>query len=486
MSISEIIQYATECEQYGCYSDEFDAIRKGLEIDSFNAELYLMLGLYYFTKNIDQAYICLQHAYYCCEDKDEDSEIVSAIVNALSELGKYKKFSVRDTSIVILSYNDIEIMKECLKNVRAYTDPMHTEIVVVDNASTDGVSEWLTEQKDIIYYASKENLGFSKGCNIGYSLCNKENDVFFLNNDAVLTPASLLYLKLALYDSPDTGMVSGVSNNAMSQTIPVPDNTIKGCLKSAQTINLPSENPLEARARLTGFALLIRREACQSVELYDEDHTMIFDELFSPAYFEDDDLGIRINAAGWKEYLVHNSLIYHKGGEGFDKENKTMVESRQKFIDKWGFDIWCYIIGDEYAIEKLESCETDHNASFRILEVGCGMGATLSQIKYLYPNADVTGIEEVPFIAMLAKNSGHIICDNILEYDYTLLGKFDYILADLSALDEDNRAEGDQPSCSPASRWSASADILHISGSAIKNRLKEKLSACLNKNGIII
>ncbi|MCR5526354.1 MAG: glycosyltransferase [Lachnospiraceae bacterium] len=439
MTIEEIIQAASEAAGEGSYEKEFDLIQKGLRLEPDNYELYYMLGEWYFYRNIDLSYLCFEHAGFYAEASNAPEEDLKTIHTGIEKLKEHGNPTVKDTSIVILSYNDCELMKANLEAIRKYTDPKHTKTIVVDNASTDGVAEWLSEQPDILCLLSKTNDGFSKGCNKGFSLSEKGSDILFLNNDAVLTPNSLFWLRMALYTSHDTGMVSGVTNSAVTQEVDLPDTSLSSCMEFGRKNNIPDRNALEARARLTGFALLLKHTAIESILINDKD---IFDTRFSPAYFEDDDLGLRLSAAGWKEYLVHNAFIYHKGGAGFDSHNQTLINSREKFREKWGFDMWAYELPWDEAIETIDSFEGNKYKPLRIFLIGSGIGTTLGHLKWLYPNSTCVGWEEDPLLAGLSRFSGDIICDTLYAFldkkgTQLPLRSFDYILADLSSLDEE-------------------------------------------------
>ena len=104
------------------------------------------------------------------------------------------------TSIVILTYNKLNYTKKCIESIRKYTCKESYEIIVVDNASTDGTIEWLKTQSDIITIFNKENLGFPKGCNQGIKIA-KGDEVLLLNNDVIVTPKWLINLLEALYSS---------------------------------------------------------------------------------------------------------------------------------------------------------------------------------------------------------------------------------------------------------------------------------------------
>ena len=73
-----------------------------------------------------------------------------------------------DVSIIIVSYNSSSVLGACLSAVRNQEYSGETEVIVVDNASADGTPDMIRENfpwVDLV--AGDENLGYSKGVNIG-------------------------------------------------------------------------------------------------------------------------------------------------------------------------------------------------------------------------------------------------------------------------------------------------------------------------------
>ena len=399
---------------------EFEAISRGLSYNPGNYELFYMLGLYYRNININKAYLCFEMAeFYCTEDADR--EVINGELQAVIDS---PAFRVRNVSIMILSYNDLEILKDCIEAVEKFQPSGSFEIVVVDNASTeDGVREFLRQKRGSAAYTFKliendENLGFAKGCNIGAANCDPDNDIFFLNNDAVLMQNALFFLRMGLYHSRNVGATSALSNSASLQEICVKDilpdyegdeeipwHRALGYKKALEIFRkyaafkcVPMWNPYVKRFRLTGFALLVSRDALRSVT----ENGQVFDEFFSPAYFEDDDLGIRIARAGFEQYLCRNSYIYHNGGSGFGTGNDLMEKSRDKFIEKWGFDIWGYCLPWFEAADQVIALAREKKESLRVVDFSCGFGATASYIKSICPEVYVAGGCNTSFEAGIA------------------------------------------------------------------------------------
>lgn len=398
--------------------EAFESIRRGLQYNYRNYELYLILGNYYESNNINQAWLCYENAEFYC-DNQEDLEIIRGYKKRLE---KEKEWCVRPTSIVILSYNLKSVMKQCIESVRQNNPASSYEIIVVDNNSTDGVKEWLKEQKDIKLICNSENKGFPYGCNQGIKLAEQENNIFLLNNDTIVLPNSLFILRLGLYENGRVGATGSVTNfMGNEQLITEKYDTVEQYISYGIKHNLPEKNPYERKVFLCGFALLLKREALDSIGL--------LDTRFSPGQYEDDDIGVRLNYAGWLVLLCRNSFILHYGSGGGNNEelwNCVAQNNADKFKDKWNFDITYYTWSRHEIIDLIAH---EYDQEIQVLEVGCGMGATLSRIQYLWPKAEIYGIELVDRVAAIGANYLNIIQGNVetMELPYQK-EQFDYII----------------------------------------------------------
>ncbi len=446
-------------EALGDSTAELSAIARGLKYHPYNYELFYMLGLHFLNFNIDKAFLCMQMAIFYCDD-DEDRMVIESDYLSLKADPSMR---VRGVSVMILSYNDLDILKDCIESVEANLPKEDLEIVVVDNASTqEGVYEFLGGKEKEADYTFKlivngENLGFAAGCNIGAAACSPDRDIFFLNNDAVLMPNALFFLRMGLYDNRNVGAVGAISNSAslqdidvgeILQAVPDPDllaamdengdskwhkclgypKAVEVFRKYARKREISFFNPYIRHFRLTGFALLLARDAAQAVMVEDR----IFDELFTPAFFEDDDLGIRVSRAGFQQFICCNSLIYHHGGGEFTGTGQLMADSREKFVSKWGFDIWGYALPWMEAAEKILQVAADKRNLVRIIDFTCGFGATASYVKYHCRTAFVAGVCRTGFEAGIA---GKIADDVVFGDPNTVMlpwqsHSFDIVIAD--------------------------------------------------------
>lgn len=349
------------------------------------AKFYEKLGDAYLSQNCNQAFLCYENAEYLCSDKELQKQLCQK-KNELLEMGGV---TVNKVSFVIVSYNSKYLMEQCLASIRKYCNPEACRIVVVDNASTDGVREWLCEQQDITLVLSEENLGFPKGCNIGIEASDSGDDIFLLNNDTRMAPNALFWLRMGLYEDPKVGATGCVANYCgNNQQIDVEFTLPNEYLEYGRTVNVYSNNPYEERNRLCGFAMLIRRSVLDTVGG--------MDEKLTPGYYDDDDLSVRIKGAGYRLVVCHNSFIYHAGSQSFSKrEDVANIIARNclYFMDKWKFDITMH---SEIDMETVGAIADRHTADEKIaiLEIGAGCGNTLSRLRYLFPQATLYGIEE--------------------------------------------------------------------------------------------
>lgn len=90
-----------------------------------------------------------------------------------------------DVSIIIVNYNTKELTKNCIDSVFARTSGVSFEVILVDNASTDGSVELFEMDDRIQFIGSEKNLGFGKANNLGYQY-SKGKYLFLLNSDTLL------------------------------------------------------------------------------------------------------------------------------------------------------------------------------------------------------------------------------------------------------------------------------------------------------------
>jgi N-acetylglucosaminyl-diphospho-decaprenol L-rhamnosyltransferase len=110
--------------------------------------------------------------------------------------------------VVIPTLNARELLAEAIASVEAQTVPV--QIIVVDNASSDGTAEMLADRfPRATVVRNEENLGFGRAVNRGVAEADDADVVILVNNDAVCAPDFVAQL-LAPFADPAVGMVAGV------------------------------------------------------------------------------------------------------------------------------------------------------------------------------------------------------------------------------------------------------------------------------------
>ena len=223
-----------------------------------------------------------------------------------------------DLSIVLVGYNDVRRLRACLASLRENPPAGEHEILVVDNASTDGTEETVRREFPAVrVIANPHNAGFSAANNRGAAE-SRGRALLFLNTDTLVPRGALAVLLERLASDPSIGaagpaLVRGPGDYQVSF-----GNRVDFFAQVFQkfVLNPRWRRALRKRARrrekserevgwLSAACLLCRREAF--------DQAGGFDERFF-IYFEDIDLCVRMRAAGWKLLYVPAVAIGHEGG----------------------------------------------------------------------------------------------------------------------------------------------------------------------------
>ncbi len=304
----------------------------------------------------------------------------------------------RKTSIVIITYNNLDYTKDCISSIRKYTKKGTYEIIVVDNLSSDGTRQWLKEQKNIKIVLNNENMGFPKGCNQGIKKANPNYDILLLNNDTIVTENWLDNLNKCLYSDDKIGAVGAVCNhNENLQGVNFSYENFDIMQELAKANNISNKEKWEEKVFLIGFCILIKRNVLEEIGYLDEEYT--------PGYIDDNDLSLRIIKNGYKLMLCHDCFIHHYLGSAFRKDltkfYPILSKNREYFKNKWGFETFAF---DDIKYASLKILEDMDKNDLKVLEIQCGIGATSLKIKNNHPDIQIQGIDSNEDKIEIAKN----------------------------------------------------------------------------------
>lgn len=307
------------------------------------------------------------------------------------------------TSIILVTRNQLAFTKQCLESIRKHTEPGSYELIMIDNGSDDGTIEWASAQQDVQFVVNGYNAGFPKGCNQGMERA-VGSYLLLLNNDTVVTPGWLSGLKRCLLSSDKIGAVGPVTNSASYWSEIAGNYTTMEELDSFSVSVRETAGEWEERIKLVGFCMLIRREAYEAVG--------DLDERFGVGNFEDDDYSLRLKLKGYKLMLCRDTFIHHYGSASFKAEFQLYQSSyetnNQLFLNKWGFPSTegLNIRTDMTALIEQETSQDRMGGDTRLLEIGCGCGATLLRLRSRFSGAAFYGVEMNESAANIARASG--------------------------------------------------------------------------------
>lgn len=232
-------------------------------------------------------------------------------------------------SIVTIASNGIQLTSKCIESIFNCTEDF--EIIVIDNNSTDGTSGYLQSNAEahpdkIKIIESKKNLTFAENNNLAIPLC-EGSYIIFLNNDTVVTPHWLERMEAHFHNVPVSnigcvGPVSSMSNGIQMVGEQDPEQwhaNYRGRWKHTGIIY--------------GWCMMFKREVIDKIGG--------FDERFENSY-EDNDLCLRTQLAGYNLIVAYDTYIYHLGQgtlrqtlKSSEEYAKKGEENRERYFDKY-------------------------------------------------------------------------------------------------------------------------------------------------------
>jgi GT2 family glycosyltransferase len=230
-------------------------------------------------------------------------------------------------SVIIPNYNGRILLEKFLPSVfsaLAYAK-VHYEFIIIDDFSKDSSIEFLkTEHPEIKIIQNKTNLGFAKTCNKGI-MAAKGEKILLLNSDIQLTES---YIKTCLdnFVGENTFAVMGlpIDQNPKSQTTGLLFKQGYFLIKKQKNFNNNETH------FVSGANSLYDTKKLQQLQG--------FNPIFSPYYFEDDDLSFRAMKMGWKSYFIKEAICYHLGSSTIKSAAKKSKIKRVYFRNKLIFN----------------------------------------------------------------------------------------------------------------------------------------------------
>ena len=243
-------------------------------------------------------------------------------------------------SVIILNWNNPQDTLQCLESAHKIDYPTF-EILIVDNGSSDNSCELITANfPNDLLIKNKKNLGFAEGNNIAIKVALKNNAdyIFFLNNDAVVSPDILSVLVSHAQKIPKAGALGPkIFNFDFTRTLQnvgffwlshlanfaaLKDHVIKKSIEEKNCI------PVDF---VTGCAFLVSRKVIEKVGFMDGRFFLIWEEI---------DWQMRMKKAGYCNIVIPFTHVWHKNSASFVGGNEGIIKryfffrNRLLFIEK--------------------------------------------------------------------------------------------------------------------------------------------------------
>jgi len=248
-----------------------------------------------------------------------------------------------DISIIIVNWNSIDYLRECISSIYEYTSRLF-EIIVVDNASPAGDAASLERESCRFNLIKSEvNLGFAGANNLGFRNSSGKY-ILFLNPDTKLVSPAIDQMLQAMETVHDAGILGcTLLNEDLSvqtsciQTFP----TILNQLLDSDWLRrrLPNsklwgtwpiyqnDEKLAKVEVISGACMLVQRQVFEQAGLFSEEYFM---------YAEDLDLCYKVKSHGRSNYYLGTTRLVHYGGKSsnFEKATQMKWKSIVQFCEK--------------------------------------------------------------------------------------------------------------------------------------------------------
>ena len=224
-------------------------------------------------------------------------------------------------SVILVNWNGKKYLDACLESLRVVKYSPY-EIIVVDNASTDGSAAWVkATYAHVRLVENKENKGFAGGHDAGLAVA-KGKYILILNVDTIVEPSFLTPLINRLERDPGIAVVQPKvvlgTNPRLIDSVGsffLPNGLLYHYGREKEE-KLPEYNVPMDIFSAKGVCMALRREVIDRVGLFDPDFF---------AYFEETDFCMRVWLAGWHVVYEPTSRIMHAGGAASSRQPSSFI-----------------------------------------------------------------------------------------------------------------------------------------------------------------
>lgn len=233
-------------------------------------------------------------------------------------------------SIIIVTWNSQDYIEKCITSVIESTRTIVSEIIIVDNNSTDKTCETIKKYKNIILLSQKKNWGFGPANNIGIKH-TKGDVLLLLNPDTIVNKHAIESMIQFLHSIPDAGIVGPEQHKddgkiMFTSTKLIPKAITHYLIEKIINLGRKKERKLFLKPHKTwmvnGGCLLAKRNIFPTHDWFDK-------KLF--VYGEEFDLFAKIKHTKWQVYFLPYCSIVHYRDKSVVQTNKKTLYVLKSF-----------------------------------------------------------------------------------------------------------------------------------------------------------
>lgn len=322
---------------------------------------------------------------------------------------------MENISIILVAHNQKDLIINQINLLNTLNNISSDSIIIVDNYSSDGLDSFLKAQNKFNYIICDEHIeNFSSILNLCISEFILDTDILVIQPECILMPSTIDTLRNALdinkkiYAVTPLTLCNGYNNiNSLSDAI------------AYSFSHTHDNNSLSKIMKPLDNTVLISKKLLNTSEPFD--NNLISSEAVYSDFFMQNILNDNFT------YMVNNAYQYLiTPYNDYYSDNYYNNVDDENIKNKWN-TTYLNITPNYNLVDYI--IEADHLKSLNILEVGCNTGSTLLEIKNIYPNSNLFGIEINASTAKIASHIANVktadIEDSIDLWDGIL---FDYII----------------------------------------------------------
>ena len=271
------------------------------------------------------------------------------------------KLDLMDVSIIIVSWNVRDLLIKCISSICEQAEDIKVEIIVIDNASSDGTIKKIKEEfPQVRLIENMENVGFAAGCNQGI-MASSARYCLMLNPDTTILDNTIYKTFLFAEKHRDAAVISCKVLNedrTLQRSCAMYPSIINLFLSATYLYKFFPGNRFFGRERMTwwdyddirevestsGCFMLVRKDAINEVGMMDEQFFM---------YAEEMDWCYRFSKKGWKiVFAPVGEIIHYRGKSSKQNEVKSKLQNRgsailfvKKHRNRLTFILACFLVG---------------------------------------------------------------------------------------------------------------------------------------------